>query len=211
VSSSPTSSKSRKRLAAWLAFGAAGLATGAVWATGFSTISGANGTTGGSPAIAKTAPTTGTSALASTVIPVDPLSFDWDGRWGSLAANTVMFKVDLTGSQFNGKTYNVAVLLANTSTLTGWSSLQLKFARADKLASGSCAAANLDTSPHAEVLNVDDKDAGVYWNGLAGDAVYCVGVEASTGDDASGTFLRAAQDTAPTGFPRFITTVDRAS
>jgi hypothetical protein len=211
VSSTPTSSKSRKRLAAWLAFGAAGLATGAVWASGFATATGANGTTGESPAMAKTAPTPATSALATTVSRVNDLSFDWDGRWGSLAANTIMFKVDLTGSQFNGKTYNVAVLLANTSTLTGWASLQLEFSRADKLAGGSCAAADLTGSPHSALLNVDDQDAGVYWNALAGDAVYCVGVEASTGDDAAGTFLRAAQDTAPTGFPSFIATVDRAS
>jgi hypothetical protein len=204
--------KSRKRLAAWLAFGAAGLATGAVWASGFATVSGANGTTAESPAMAKTAPTPDASALAATADDVTALSFDWNGRWGSLAANTVMFKVDLSGSQFNGtRRYNVAVLLANTSTLTGWASLKLKFARADLAANGSCTAADLTGSPHPKVLDVDNQDAGVYWNTLPGDAVYCIGVEQSTGDDINGTFLRAAQDTAPTGFPDFIATVDRAA
>ena len=37
------------------------------------------------------------------------------GRWGSIAANTVMFKVDLSGAAYAGKTYNIALLLANTS------------------------------------------------------------------------------------------------
>src|SRR3954454_19423837 len=64
---SPTSSKPRRRLAAWLAFGAAGLATGAVWATGFASISGANGTTGGSPALAKTPPAGATIAHQQTL------------------------------------------------------------------------------------------------------------------------------------------------
>ena len=51
----------------------------------------------------------------------------------------------------------------------------------------------------------------MYWNGLAGDAVYCIGVATSPGDDVAGTFLRSAQDLPPSAFPTFITTVDRAS
>ncbi len=203
--------RSRRRLAAWLAFGAAGLATGAVWATGFASVSGANGTTAGSPALTKTAPTTGTSALASTTTSVTPLAFDWQGRWGSIAADTVMFKVDLSGAAFAGKTYNVALLLTNTSVLTGWASMQLEVERVDVAASGSCTAGDLDGTNNPQLLNFDDEDAGVYWNALAGDAVYCVGVASSPGDDVGGTFLRSAQDTPPTAFPTFVTTVDRAS
>ena len=51
----------------------------------------------------------------------------------------------------------------------------------------------------------------MYWNGLDGDTVYCIGVAAAHGDDVAGTFLRSAQDTPPSAFPTFITTVDRAS
>ena len=36
-------SRPRRRLAAWLAFGAVGLATGAVWATGFTSFTGTQG------------------------------------------------------------------------------------------------------------------------------------------------------------------------
>ena len=103
------------------------------------------------------------------------------------------------------------MLLANTSVLTGWASLQLEVERVDEAASGTCDADDFDGATNAKVLSFDDEDAGVYWNGLAGDAVYCIGVDASAGDDVAGTFLRAAQDTAPSAFPTFITTVDRAT
>jgi len=210
VSSISSLSPSRRRLAAWLAFGAVGLASGAVWATGFASGSGANGTTAISPALTKTAPSTATSALSGTVTKVSDLSFDWEGRWGSIASDTVMFKVDLSDAKFNGKKYNVALLLANTSAMSGWASMQLKIERVDVAANGSCTASAFDGTQNPEILNFDDEDAGVYWNGLDGEAVYCLGVNTAHGDDADGTFLRAAQDTAPTAFPTFITTVDRA-
>ena len=211
IPSSPVRKSSRGRIAAWLAFGAVGLATGAVWASGFASGSGANGTTAVSPALTKTAPTTATSALSGTTTAITPLSFDWQGRWGSIAAKTVMFKIDLSGSDYAGKTYNLALLLANTSDMSGWASMQLKLERVDVAASGSCVAGAFDGTQHPKVLNFDDEDAGVYWNGVAGDAVYCLGVNAAAGDDVAGTFLRAAQDTPPTAFPTFITTVDRAT
>jgi hypothetical protein len=201
------------KAAAWLAFGAVGLATGTVWASGFATSTGANrtGGSGESPALAKSAPAAATSALASTATAVDPIEFDWDGRWGSIDANTMMFKVDLTGSQFAGKKYNIATLLANTSNLTGWASLQIEFEMVQENASGTCDAADFDGTQNAKLLNVDDQDAGVYWSTLDGDKVYCIGVDAAHGDDPAGTFLRAAQDTPPSNFPRFITTVDRTA
>jgi hypothetical protein len=211
IPSSTTRKISRGRLAAWLAFGAAGLATGAVWASGFASGSGANGATAISPALTKTAPSTATSALSGTTTAVTALSFDWQGRWGSIAADTVMFKVDLSGSDYAGKTYNIATLLANTSDMSGWASMQLKIERVDVAASGACVASAFDGTKNPKILNFDDEDAGVYWNGLAGDAVYCLGVNVAAGDDVAGTFLRAAQDTPPTAFPTFITTVDRAT
>ena len=49
--SSPSPSKSRRRLAAWAAFGVVGLATGAVWASGFAQNTGVNDATAISPAL----------------------------------------------------------------------------------------------------------------------------------------------------------------
>jgi hypothetical protein len=204
-------SRSRRRLAAWLAFGIIGLALGAVWATGFIGFTAANGATGESPAMGKGTPADNTTALSGVATKVNDLTFDWDGRWGSIPANKILVKVDLSGSQFAGKTYNVALLLRNTSDLTEYATLQLNFENVAKAAAGSCNAADYDGTQDNKVMNIDDQDAGVYWNGLAGDAVYCLGIAAAPGDDIAGTFIRSAQDAFPTKWPSFVTTVDRAS
>ncbi len=206
----PPRSRSRRRLAAWLAFGVIGLALGAVWATGFASFTGAPGTAVESPAMTKGVPDPDLNLLNGKAVAVDPITFDFQGRWGSIAANTVTAKVDLSSFPV-GQHYNVAVLLANTSDFTDWASMHLKFENVYKAAAtASCDPADFTGSAHAEVLNFDNEDAGVYWNALPGNAVYCIGVSAATGDDLAGTFLRAANDTAPTHFPSFITTVDRA-
>src|SRR3954454_21125330 len=129
---SPTSSKPRRRLAAWLAFGAAGLATGAVWATGFASVGGANGTNDPSPIVAPSAPASHSANLAGVVTAGSPLTVDWDGRWGSISSKTNFFTVDLTG-EANTRTYNVAFLLTNTTDISGhgWSSLQFKIEEVD--------------------------------------------------------------------------------
>jgi hypothetical protein len=211
IDPSSSAPRSRGRLAAWLAFGAVGLATGAVWASGFGQATAANGTTVVSPALAKTTPVVATNALGGTVTKISDLTFDWQGRWAQIAADTTMFKVDLSALPV-GNTYNLALLVTNTTVLTGWASTQLEVERIDVAASGDCSAASYAHSgPNADLLHFNDQDSGVYWSGVAGHAVYCIGVSDTTGDVATGTFLRAAQDTPPTGFPVFIATVDRAS
>jgi hypothetical protein len=203
---------SHRRLAAWLAFGAVGLATGAVWASGFSSSSAAEGVVAGSPAIAKSDPDVAASPLNGTVTPAADLPIDWDGRWGSIAADSPIAVVDLSNAKFAGKTYNVALLLANTSDLTGWSTVQLKVEQKSVANAAACTPAAFSGTDNDEILNFDDQDAGVYWNGLPGGSTYCIGVNAAAGDDAAGTFLRGADDAdPPDGYPTFITTVDRQS
>jgi hypothetical protein len=207
-----SSSKPRRRLAAWLAFGAAGLACGAVWATGFASIGGANGTNSTSPIIAPSAPAAHQAALHGVVTQGSDLTVDWNGRWGSVGADTNFFTVDLTGEDAANK-YNIAFLLTNTTDISGkgWSSLQLKVEQVDAGA-GPCDATAFDGSKAPKVMAFDAQDAGVYWNDLAGGDVYCIGVAAADGHDDQGTFLRRDSDTvAPTVYPRFLATVDRAS
>jgi len=206
-----TASRSRRRLAAWLAFGIIGLALGAVWASGFIGFTAANGATAESPAMTKGTPVDATTDLASVATKVNDLTFDWSGRWGSIPADKILVKVDLSGSQFAGKTYNVALLLTNTSDLTDYATLQLNFENAYKTSGGACAAADYDGTQHNKVMNIDNEDAGVYWNGLPGDAVYCLGIAQAPGDDIAGTFIRSAQDAFPGAWPSFVTTVDRAT
>jgi hypothetical protein len=211
IDPSTSTPRSRGRLAAWIAFGAVGLATGAVWASGFGQATATNNSHIVSPAIAKTTPVVATDALAGTVSKVSDIPFDWQGRWGTIGTDTTMFKVDLSALPV-GNTYSLALLVPKTTTLTGWESTQIEVERVDLPAAGDCATATYSHSgTNAQVLHFDDQDGGVYWAPAAGHAVYCIGVSDTTGDVPTGTFLRAAQDAAPTGFPEFIATVERAS
>ena len=222
-STSNPRNRSRRRLAAWLAFGVAGLAAGAVWATGFATDGGATGTTAASPIVKPTAPTYVNPDLLGAVTKDQTLSYNWSGAWGSIAA-TNMFKVDLTGK---AGTYNLALLLTNGAALTnggtgtGWASIQLQVEEGVSTA-GDCtdvAFDQTDATLNPKIMSFDTEDSAVYWNALAGNKVYCIGVGASDGHgytDASettqGTLLRATDPaTAPSVYPEFVSTVTRAT
>lgn len=213
MSNSQHSTKPRRRgLVAWLAFGAVGLATGAVWATGFASVGGATVGNDPSPIVAPSAPATHDPALFGVVTAGSPLNVAWNGRWGSIPADTNFFTVDLTDEP-NTQTYNLAFLLTNTTDISsqGWSSLQLKVEEVDA-GTGPCDASAFNGTKNPQVMAFDSKDAGVYWNGVAGGDVYCIGVDASDGQDTTGTFLRRDSDTvAPAVYPRFLATVDRAT
>lgn len=201
--------RTRRRLAAWLTFGVVGIAMGAVWATGFASIGGATGANGGSPMLTPSSPGAHTADLAGTATAGSPLTVDWAGRWGSTGA-TNFFTVDLSGEPIS-RTYNVAFLLTNDISTAGWTSLQLLVENKD-IASGPCVASAFDGTNRPQLMAFDSLDAGVYWNGLAGGSVYCIGIAASDGNDTSGTFLRRASDTTgPSVYPTFVATVDRAS
>jgi len=202
--------RSRRRLAAWLAFAAVGILMGAVWATGFASIGGATGTTNGSPAVTSGGANDHVNAMAGTVTAGSPLTVNWTGRWGSSAA-TNFFTVDLDGKP-NTQTFNVAMLLTNDISSFGWESLQLKVELKDVGTGGTCTpASDFDGTQNAKVMYFDQADEGVYWNALPGGTTYCVGLAASNGQDTLGTFLRSASDSAPTIYPTFTATVDRAS
>lgn len=205
----PSARSRRRRLVAWLAFGVLGVAMGAVWATGFASIGGTTGTNGGSPMIAPSTPSSHTADLAGAATAGDPLTVNWAGRWGSTAATT-FFTVDLTGKPAT-QTYNIAFLLTNDISGGDWTSLQLLVENKDIL-TGPCVASAFDGTNRPQVMAFDSLDAGVYWNGVAGGSVYCIGIAASDGTDTAGTFLRRASDTTgPSVYPTFVTTVDRAS
>jgi hypothetical protein len=205
-----TPRRPRRRLAAWAAFGAIGLATGAVWATGFVSTTALGTASTQSAAVTKSNPAQPTNSLAGTATEVGPLTFNFTGRWGSVA-DTAIIKVDLSGQPVGG--YNVALLLSNTAALTGWASLQLNLEEVPAVA-GVCDETDFDGAQNPQVMRFDATDAGAYWNGLVGGHaadVYCFGVHTSDGHAIAGTFLRSAQDAAPSVFPTFLTTVDRAS
>jgi len=205
-------SRSRRRLAAWLAFGAVGLATGAVWATGFATVGeGSTGNNVTSPALTRTDPAAQADRLAGTIAEgTDPV-YDFEGFQGSVAA-TSMYTVDLSGQPAT-EDFNVAVLLSTATPLAGWSSIQLKFDMVDDGGDG-CTAADFPVGAETagRVMRFDSQDARVNWNTVPGNAKYCIGLRASDGRASGGTWLQSASETvAPTVFPQFIGTVDRAA
>ncbi len=204
----PRVRRNRRRLAIWLSFAAVGIATGAVWATGFASIGGATGTDGGSPILTPSAPADQPPDLAGSITAGSALTVNWDGLWGS-TADTNFFTVDLSAKP-NTETYNIAFLLTNDISSAGWSSLQLEVEAVD-IAAGPCDPSDFDGTNRPELMAFEDQDAGVYWNGLAGGSVYCIGLNASDGQDSAGTFLRRAAESGPTTYPTFVATVDRAS
>ena len=188
----PRTRRNRRRLAAWLGFAAVGIATGAVWATGFASIGGATGTDAASPIVAPSEPGDQAADLAGAVTPGSALTVNWDGRWGS-NADTNFFTVDLSAKPNTRDVQHRDVLLTNDISNAGWSSLQLKVEAVDR-ATGACVAADFDGTNRPEVMAFDAQDAGVYWNGLPGGDIYCIGVNASDGQDSAGTFLRRADE-----------------
>src|SRR3954465_11078380 len=153
--------KGRRRLSIWLGFAALGIATGAVWATGFASIGGATGTNGSSPILAPSAPGAHAPDLQGAVTAGSPLTVDWAGRWGS-NVSTNFFTVDLSGKP-GTQTFNVAFLLTNDISAAGWTTLQLKLEAVSR-ASGACDPADYDGTNLPRVMAFDAQDAGVYWN-----------------------------------------------
>jgi hypothetical protein len=204
--------RGRRRLAIWLAFAALGISMGAVWATGFASIGGANGTNSASPPLSSSDPNAHTSDLAGTVTGGDDLTVNWNGRWGGTAA-TRFYTVDLDAKSASNN-YNLAMLLTNDISNQGWTTLQLNVENADVGTGGTCDATVFDGTNDPKLMVLDTRDAGVYWNNLPGGTTYCVGIDAAANpaSDTSGTFLRRDSDTTgPSVYPAFVATVDRTT
>ncbi len=209
-STTSTSGRNRRRIAAWLAFAVLGVSMGAVWATGFASIGGATGTDSPNAAlVTPSSPGDQVANLSGLATAGSAFTVNWAGRWGAVA-DTNFFTVDLS-SKPNTETYNIAMLVTNDISSANWTTLQLKVEAVDR-ASGACVASDFDGTNRPEIMTIDAVDAGAYWNGLPGGDIYCIGVNASDGTDPLGTFIRRADETNdPSVYPTFVTTVDRAS
>ena len=190
---------------------------GAVWATGFASVSSQSGagSTGSSP-LAHSAGVNSSASLNNKVTGrATPFDVTWNGLWGT-TVDTNFFQVDLTGLSGN---YNVAMLLTNGADMAnaGWTSLQLKLGYVAP-AGASCADSDFAgtlTDPH--VMTFDTADTGVYWNNLPGGSIYCIGMKGWTPPSTDGytldpndTFIRRSDTSGPTHYPEFVATVDHA-
>jgi hypothetical protein len=201
----------RRRLALWLGLGVLAALMGAVWATGFAEIGGSAGSESPAAVNEATGGDDQPSQLQGRVTAGSPFTVNWSGRWGS-NADTLFFTVDLADKPAAEK-YNVAFMLSNSISNAGWQSLQLRVENADVSSPASCTASLFDGTKRPKVMPFDTEDAGVYWNNLDGGKKYCIGLNASNGRDANGTFLRRANASpgTPSVYPSFIASVSRAS
>jgi hypothetical protein len=192
--------KSRRRAALWGAFLLVGLALGTIYATGFATTGGTDGTTAtASPNTNDPGANQDTSALAGFLTSPDAnITFNWSGRWGSVS-NAALYKADLdTESASNN--YYIGAYLSNTPA--GFSDLQLQFRIANVGVGGACTGAAINAVADTDdyrIMRFDNNDAQVTFSGmngvttgLDGGSTYCVGVAgyANNGKDSGGTFIR---------------------
>lgn len=231
----------RRRWAFWGIFGAIGIIMGAAYATGFAstnnTQSDANAGEAtqlfGAPAAANP------SQYANMVTATTPLALTFDGNYGTIAANTPLFTIDLTqhdpyGNALTG-TYYTDVVLTNWNALglTGgtpaWDTLDLKFLAIE------CDAgfANVWAPPGADgpanasaQMHVDRVDAHVTFTGMAAGHKYCIGLAPASAQTEAAVLQAAGSglvdgtvmfrpNAAPTATlplaPQFAATVNRSA
>jgi hypothetical protein len=221
----------RRRWVLWAVFGTVGLIMGAAYATGFATTSNTSSdpNTGAATPLFGQPAAAGANLYANTVAPTTPLAVAFDGNYGTIAAPTVLFTVDLTGNDTLGHalagTFYTDVLLTNWHALnldTGtpaWDTLDLKFYVE------TCDSAFVDwsTATAHQQMHVDSVDAHVTFTGLAAGHKYCIGLDTATsvteaaalgaasGGAVDGTVMfRPVVTTVPTP-PQFTAAVNRSA
>ncbi len=230
----------RRRSVFWGIFGAVGIIMGAAYATGFASTNNTSADTHAGEATqlfgAPAAPNP--SQYANMVAATTPLALDFDGNYATIAANTVLFTVDLTqndpyGNALTG-TYYTDVVLSNWNALglTGgtpqWDTLDLKFLAVECDAGFSAwtpAGANGPTQASTQ-MHVDRVDAHVTFSGMAAGHKYCIGLapasatteaavlQAASGGTVDGTVMfrpNAAPGAALPTAPQFAATVNRSA
>lgn len=210
----------RRRLVALAAFLLLGLALGNVWAGGFATTGGADGTPGEASIVYRDPGNQqDTSGLNGLIDSSGPLTWNWQGQWGHVSGQA-MYTVDLDDEPA-GDGFFVGVFLTNVPS--GFSDLQLQLRIADAGKGGTCNAAVMDAVADPEdfrIFTFEAADAQVTFSGmngaeagLPGGKTYCVGVSnyPGSGQDAEGTFIRKASKGANfTGIrPTFVATLNR--
>jgi hypothetical protein len=213
-----------RRTVLWALFGIIGLLLGAAWATGFgssqSTTSANNATATRVFGQSAAEPQTLSPYAAAVTNPAN-VAVTFDGLWGVIAADTLVFKVDLTGQV---GTYYTTIYLKNFSSGNPWASEQYKWlefdcSSANPLAADYTTAYGVVASNNAhepKLMNITGADAHVSFPTLAGGNKWCFGIQHSTGtnnhaDDTSGTFLTRPDTSAAPGAPLFTAVVNRSA
>jgi hypothetical protein len=225
--------RKRRYLRVWALIGAAGLITGAAYASGFATDPPAVPTDladdVANPMLGQNgAPLS--SLYSGTVAAAGSLDITtFDGVYGTLL-NTKLFEIDLAKMDPYGKpyagTFYADVYVTNWTALgypaaPEWSQLNFKFLQS--AAGKDCSDAAFYTAPTAtQQLSVDRVDAHVTFSGLTGGNKYCIGLAQEdalsqsghtiTAGVIDGTFItRPDTVVIPTAAPQFTAVMNRSA
>lgn len=199
---------------------------GAGYATGFSTTT----STTTSASNANAANVFGQSAVvpnslspyAGLVTNPANVGVSFDGLWGVVSADALVFKVDLSGLP-GGQTFYTDIYLKNFSSVNPWSAEQFKWLQfdctaadpvgSDYTAGYAVAATNVVGDAKPKLMNVTAADAHVSFASLAGAKKYCFLIHSATphADDNAGTFLTRPDTSAAPGAPQFTAVVNRSA
>jgi hypothetical protein len=221
----------RRRWVLWAVFGTVGLIMGAAYATGFATTSNTSSdpNTGAATPLFGQAAAPGANLYANTVAATTPLAVGFDGNYGTIAAPTPLFTIDLTGNDTSGHplagTFYTDVLLTNWHELnldTGtpaWDTLDLKFF----IENCDNPFVDWSTATAHQQMHVDSVDAHVTFAGLAVGHKYCVGLDTATAQTEAlvlenanagavdGTVMFRPVVTTVPAPPQFTATVNRSA
>ena len=219
-----------RRTVLWALFGTVGLLLGAAWATGFATSQSTTNTASDPSAtdvfgVGATAPAT-PSQYAGKIAKITDLAVGFDGLWGTVPADTTLFKVDLTGNDSNGEAmagkFYTDVYMTNFTSANPWSAQQYKFLEIDCSAADPVAA-DYDTAQalapttvagdhQPKVMNVTSVDAHVSFQDLDAGSKYCFAIHSTPqANDTAGTFLTRPDTASNPQAPLFTGIVNRAS
>jgi hypothetical protein len=222
-----TPRRRRRRGLLWAIFGLTGLLMSAAWATGFAT----SQTTGSGSAAANAVGIGATdpqseSPYAGLVTENTALDITFDGLWGQIENDTIVFSADLTG--LTG-TFYTDIYVDNLPFENTWTAAQFKWQQVD------CTTPNWDTVDiepaddgvgEPKLMNITTTDAHVSFPGLTGGNVYCFGLsstdlstevaDTSNGedkhaDDEDGTFLTRPDPSSLPTLPQFTAIVNRSA
>jgi hypothetical protein len=205
----------RRRLAVWGALVVVGLALGAVYADSIPSIGGSDGSVSstGTDGLATSNPGASTSPFSGLVTAGGGLSYDWSGKNGTFSTDQTMFMVDHTAAGAVGKTFQLDIVLTNTTLTGNWTNWdgggpQLKIAE-KTITSGTCSSPQVDFDSGTvttTTVKFDTTDAGVVFGSLSDDTKkYCFGVGnySGNGKDPAGTFLRRLDSSFTPTYPTF--------
>jgi len=211
----------RRRSVLWISFLGAGLLLSTVWATGFGTSQSdtSNGTNAASVVVDGTPHTLDYyhSPYEGLVSSPEQLQVGWNGYWGTVLADTSMFKIDMSGATVDGAgTYYIEVMVKNPIG-QNWDAQQYRITLfTDTVCDGTEAVPTSGASFKGDrLLNVTTQDSYVSFQGLTKNTtgeVYCVGVHnINPAQDDQGTFLRRPNLAAFPTATLFTALVNRSS